>query len=131
MQCEKFKSNLHYGSGTKRVMSGGAYLCGSGPGQHSIKLRKNIAAVASLWLHCVRFDRLGNRTPNLPRQKRCLLPLLLPAKTMPFTHHKIVTYLQRFCKNVVSIIKLYALVFQCLFQFDSRFYDRCTKNFCN
>ena len=29
------------------------------------QLRRNIAAVASRWRHCVRFDRPGNRTPNL------------------------------------------------------------------
>ena len=32
------------------------------------QLQRNVAAVASRWLHCVRLDRPGNGIPNLPHQ---------------------------------------------------------------
>ena len=35
------------------------------------QLRRNVAAVASRWRHCVRFDRYGNRIPDLPHRLRC------------------------------------------------------------
>ena len=43
------------------------------------QLRRNIAAVASRWRHCVRFDRAGNRTSDHSHQERCLSPLRYPA----------------------------------------------------
>ena len=38
-----------------------AHFRGFARGQH----RRNVAAVANRWQHCVQFDRPGNRTPNL------------------------------------------------------------------
>ena len=35
------------------------------------QLRRNVAAVASRWRDCVRCDRPGNRTPDLPHVWRC------------------------------------------------------------
>ena len=41
----------------------------------AIQLRRNVAAVASRWQHCVRFDRPGKQTQNLPRKERGLQQL--------------------------------------------------------
>ena len=35
------------------------------------QLRRNVAAMASWWSLCVRSDRPGNRTPDLPSRLRC------------------------------------------------------------
>ena len=58
---------FHYTRGItpKRVMSGGALLRGYAPGYHN---SGNVEAVVSRWLHCARYDRLRNRTPDLRRQ---------------------------------------------------------------
>ena len=51
----------------KRVC--GAHLRVIGPGQHS-SFWRNVAAVASRWQHCVRFDRPEIWTSDLPLQRR-------------------------------------------------------------
>ena len=59
-----FKSNLHYirGITPKRVTSDGAHLRGLAPGQRSSE------EMTQQRRHCVRFDRRGIQTPDLPHQ---------------------------------------------------------------
>ena len=68
----QIKSNLSFilavvRRSVKRVC--GAHLRVTAPGQHS-SFRRNVAAVASCWQHCVRFDRPEIRTSDLPLQRR-------------------------------------------------------------
>ena len=58
----KPKKYLHYTGGItpKRVTNGGVRLRGLAPGQHSSE------ELTQRWRHCFRFDRPGNRTPDLP-----------------------------------------------------------------
>ena len=44
------------------------------------QLRRNVASMASRWRRCVRFDRSGKRTPDLPRRQRCLHPMSEPVE---------------------------------------------------
>ena len=64
-RVNKSKTNLHHARDItpKRVTSGEAHLRCFAPGQH-----KNVAAVTSHCQHCVRFDRSGNRTPDLSQR---------------------------------------------------------------
>ena len=63
----KRKSNLHCTRGItpKRVTSSGVHLRGLAPGQNSFE------ETSQMWRtigDCVRFDRTGNRTPDLPHR---------------------------------------------------------------
>ena len=66
--CKQFffliKSNLDYTRSIKFVVVSkrGSEWRGSTPGLSAwaTQLQRNVAAVASRWLHCVRFDRPGN-----------------------------------------------------------------------
>ena len=53
IQIKSFIILAVLGQSVQRV--GGAYLCVIAPKQHTF-FRKNVAAVASRWQHCVRFD---------------------------------------------------------------------------
>ena len=70
-QCkpEKYQNQIFIILEEVRVTSGGAHLRGLGP---ATQLRRNVAAMPSRRRHCVRFDWLGNRTPDLKRQYRRL-----------------------------------------------------------
>ena len=54
------KTNLHYtrGNTPKLVTSGEVHLCNLAPGQHSSKE----TSLRWRWRHCVRIDKLENRT---------------------------------------------------------------------
>ena len=68
----KIKSNLDYTRFIKFVVvlkRGSEWQCPTPRlSAWATQLQRNVAAVASRWLHCVRFDRPGNRVPNLPHR---------------------------------------------------------------
>ena len=75
----------------------GLHLRVIAPGQHSF-FRRNVAAVASCWQHCVRFDRLKIWTSKLPPQKR--------------TWYRLTNWpVNLVCKDAITITVVYTFYF--------------------